>query len=95
MRPVACDRDGGAFTAGIAAMRHLHRLDQIAREAWNGHYDSAASLARSDRLYVALASGRMWELAPDCSIPNAVLIVGNERMDHMSCVWRSVPQPPF
>lgn len=72
---------------------HLERLDEIAREAWEGNYDRVGPLSTGERLYVALASGRMRELAPGDSIAYAVDRVGSEWMEHMLQVWRSTPQP--
>lgn len=71
----------------------FERLDAIAREAWAGNYDQVGVLSGGERLYVALASGRMRELAPADSIPYAVDRVGPEAMNHMLEVWRSTPQP--
>jgi hypothetical protein len=72
---------------------NLERLDEIAREAWNGIYDRTGVLSSGELLYVALASGRMRELAPADSIPYAVDRVGPEWMEHMLQVWRGVAQP--
>lgn len=69
------------------------RLDEIAREAWEGHYDRVGVLSSGERLYVALASGRMRELAPGDSIPYAVDRVGPDAMEHMLEVWRTNSQP--
>lgn len=69
------------------------RLDEIAREAWEGRYERVAVLSTGERLYVALASGRMRELAPADSIAYAVDRVGAEAMAHMLEVWRATPQP--
>ena len=74
-------------------MSDLDRLDEIAREAWSGNYDRVGVLSSGERLYVALASGRMRELAPSDSIPDAVDRVGPEWMAHMLTVWRSDKQP--
>lgn len=71
----------------------LEYLDEIAREAWGGKYDRVGALSTGELLYVALASGRMRELAPGDSIPYAVGRVGPEWMAHMSEVWRTTPQP--
>lgn len=71
----------------------LERLDEIAREAWAGNYDRVGVLSLGERLYVALASGRMRELAPGDSIPYAVDRVGPEAMRHMLRVWRAASQP--
>ncbi len=71
----------------------LERLDAIAREAWEGNYDRVGPLSKGERLYVALASGRMRELAPSDSIPYAVDRVGPEWMAHMLQVWRGSSQP--
>lgn len=71
----------------------LEHLDAIAREAWHGKYDRVGVLSTGERLYVALASGRMRELAPDDSIPYAVDRVGPEWMAHMLEAWRSSRQP--
>lgn len=69
------------------------RLDEIAREAWNGKYDQVGVLSGGELLYVALASGRMRELAPGDSIAYAVNRVGPDAMAHMLEVWRAVSQP--
>lgn len=74
-------------------MDHLERLDAIAREAWSGKYDGVGALSTGERLYVALASGRMRELVPEDSIAYAVERVGSEWMAHMLTVWRSSSQP--
>lgn len=74
-------------------MSDLDTLDEIAREAWGGDYGRVGVLSTGERLYVALASGRMRELAPGDSIPYAVDRVGPEWMAHMLEVWRSTPQP--
>jgi hypothetical protein len=74
-------------------MADLERLDEIAREAWAGKYERVGVLSTGERLYVALASGRMRELAPDDSIPYAVDRVGPDLMAHMLDVWRSSSQP--
>jgi hypothetical protein len=71
----------------------LERLDEIAREAWAGRYDRVDVLSTGERLYVALASGRMRELVPDDSIAYAVDRVGLEAMAHMLDVWRATSQP--
>ncbi len=71
----------------------LDRLDEIARQAWAGNYDNVGPLSRGERLYVALASGRMRELAPEDSIAYAVDRVGPHCMAHMLTVWRGYPQP--
>jgi hypothetical protein len=55
------------------AMADLDRLDEIAREAWAGNYDRVGVLSTGERLYVALASGRMRELAPGDSIQEGAL----------------------
>lgn len=68
-------------------------LDEIAREAWEGNYARVGVLSSGERLYVALASGRMRELAPGDSIPYAVDRVGSEAMTHMLQVWRATSQP--
>lgn len=74
-------------------MSQLDQLDEIAREAWAGNYDRVGALSTGERLYVALASGRMRELVPGDSIPYAVDRVGPEWMAHMLEVWRSDRQP--
>lgn len=74
-------------------MAQLENLDEIARAAWGGKYDGVGSLSTGERLYVALASGRMRELAPDDSIAYAVDRVGPEWMAHMLAVWRGSTQP--
>lgn len=74
-------------------MGQLEQLDEIAREAWQGIYDRVAVLSKGERLYVALASGRMRELAPDDSIAYAVDRVGPVWMAHMLDAWRSTSQP--
>lgn len=72
---------------------HLDYLDQIARKAWAGNYDYVEGLSTGERLYVALASGRMRELAPNASIPYAVDRVGPEWMAHMIKEWLADSQP--
>lgn len=72
---------------------NLERLDEIAREAWDGNYDRVGVLSTGERLYVALASGRMRELASGDSIAYAVDRVGPEWMAHMLEVWRAASQP--
>lgn len=74
-------------------MSNLERLDEIAREAWAGNYERTGVLSKGELLYVALASGRMRELAPSDSIPYAVDRVGPEWMAHMLQVWWSDSQP--
>jgi hypothetical protein len=74
-------------------MNQLEYLDDIAREAWGGNYDRVGVLSTGELLYVALASGRMRELAPSDSIAYAVERVGPEWMTHMIRVWKSTPQP--
>lgn len=74
-------------------MSQLEHLDQIAREAWSGNYERTGVLSTGERLYVALASGRMRELCPGDSIPYAVDRVGPEWMSHMLVVWKSETQP--
>ena len=74
-------------------MAQLELLDEIAREAWDGKYDRVGALSSGERLYVALASGRMRELAPDDSIAYAVDRVGTAWMSHMLQVWRATSQP--
>lgn len=69
------------------------RLDDIAREAWEGRYDRVGPLSTGERLYVALASGRMRELAAADSIAYAVNRVGPEAMAHMLEVWKTASQP--
>jgi len=71
----------------------LEYLDEVAREAWAGNYDRVGVLSTGEVLYVALASGRMRELAPDDSIAYAVDRVGAEWMAHMLQVWRGSSQP--
>lgn len=71
----------------------LEYLDEIAREAWNGDYKRVGVLSTGEVLYVALASGRMRELAPGDSIAYAVDRVGPEAMAHMLEVWRASTQP--
>lgn len=68
-------------------------LDEIAREAWNGDYRRTGVLSTGELLYVALASGRMRELAPGDSIAYAVNRVGAEAMAHMLDVWKATSQP--
>lgn len=74
-------------------MPDLNHLDEIAREAWDGNFDRVGVLSTGERLYVALASGRMRELAPSDSIAYAADRVGPEWMAHMLQVWRTTPQP--
>lgn len=74
-------------------MSQLQHLDEIAREAWDGNYDRVGGLSKGERLYVALASGRMRELVPGDSIPYAVNRVGPEWMAHMVEVFGNATQP--
>lgn len=74
-------------------MSQLQHLDGIAREAWEGKYDRTGGLSKGEVLYVALASGRMRELAPDDSIAYAVNRVGPEWMAHMLDVFGTATQP--
>lgn len=74
-------------------MTQLENLDEIAREAWKGNYERIGVLSVGERLYVALASGRMRELAQGDSIAYAVDRVGTDWMAHMLEVWRATPQP--
>ena len=74
-------------------MSQLDHLDEIAREAWAGNYDRVGPLSTGERLYVALASGRMRELVPGDSIAYAVDRVGPEWMSHMLSTWRNAGQP--
>ncbi|WP_423454317.1 hypothetical protein [Ottowia sp. VDI28] len=74
-------------------MPQLEHLDEIAQEAWNGDCRRTGALSKGELLYVALASGRMRELAPGDSIAYAVDRVGPEWMAHMLEVWRSAAQP--
>lgn len=71
----------------------FERLDEIAREAWHGKYEMVDVLSTGERLYVALASGRMRELVPGDSIAYAVDRVGPDAMAHMLAVWRTTSQP--
>lgn len=73
-------------------MNYQH-LDEIARAAYAGDYEQAGVLSTGERLYVALASGRMRELAPSDSIAYAVDRVGPEAMQHMLETWRTASQP--
>lgn len=70
------------------------RLDAVAREAWEGNYEGVGVLSTGERLYVALAAGRMLELCPGDSIAYAVDRVGSEAMAHMLAIWRGSSQPP-
>jgi len=79
--------------SGINMREDLEHLDEIAREAWNGNYDRVGVLSMGELLYVALASGRMRELAPNESIPYAVDRIGPEWMAHMVEEWRAATQP--
>lgn len=74
-------------------MNQLERLDEIAADAWDGNYERVGPLSGGERLYVALASGRMREIAPNDSIPYAVDRIGPEWMAHMLKVWRTSTQP--
>ena len=71
----------------------LGRLDELARQAWEGNYEGIGVLSTGERLYVALASGRMRDHVPNDSIPYAVERVGPQLMAHMIEVWRSQTQP--
>lgn len=72
---------------------YLDHLDEIAHEAWEGNYSRVDVLSKGERLYVALASGRMRELCPSDSIAYAVDRVGPEWMAHMLENWRNSSQP--
>ncbi len=74
-------------------MSSLQHLDEIAREAWSGDYERCGPLSKGELLYVALAAGRMRELAPGDSIAYAVKRVGPEWMEHMQDVWGNATQP--
>ena len=74
-------------------MNQLENLDDIARDAWAGDYESSESLSTAERLYVALASGRMRELCPSDSIIYAIQQVDSQWLEHMAVVWSSTPQP--
>jgi hypothetical protein len=74
-------------------METLRKLDEIAREAHAGNYGRVGVLSTGERLYVAVASGRMRELVPDDSIAYAVDRIGQEWMAHMLEEWRSAQQP--
>ena len=52
----------------------LLRLDEIAREAWDGNYERVGVLSTGERLYVALASGRMRELCPSIQTARATVV---------------------
>lgn len=71
----------------------LQRLDSIARDAWAGDFGRTDPLSTGERLYVALAAGRMQELCPGDSIAYAVDRVGPEWMAHMLKEWRGSAQP--
>lgn len=74
---------------------HFKRLHG-ATKLWSGSrgdFDRVGPLSTGERLYVALASGRMRELVPGDSIAYAVDRVGTEWMAHMLAVWRSTTQP--
>jgi hypothetical protein len=77
----------------MSTQTQLEYLDEIAREAWAGNYGRVGALSQGETLYVALASGRMRELAPSDSIPYAVDRVGPDWMTHMLNEWRSSSQP--
>lgn len=69
------------------------RLDQIVLEAYRGDYANCGVLSTGERLYVALASGRMWELCPQDSIAYAVGRVGPSAMSHMTDMFARFYQP--
>ena len=73
--------------------QQLNHLDEIAREAWKGNYERVGALSTGERLYVAVASGRMRELCPADSIAYAVDRIGTEWMEHMLDVWCNRSQP--
>lgn len=74
-------------------MSNLYHLDVIAVEAFSGDYRRTGVLSTGELLYVALASGRMRELAPGDSIAYAVDRVGTEWMAHMFQQWHGAGQP--
>lgn len=61
----------------------LNYLDEIARDALVGNHNGVGMLSTDERLYVALGSERMRNLAPDDSIAHAVDRVGADWMAHM------------
>lgn len=71
----------------------LEHLDEIAHEAWEGNYARIGVLSTGERLYVAVASGRMRELCPGDSIPYAIERIGPEWMAHMTEKFRNASQP--
>lgn len=87
------DLDDNNYSLTMAADPTLVHLDEIAREAHAGNYERVGVLSTGERLYVALASGRMRELVPSDSIPYAVERVGPVWMAHMTEVWRGSRQP--
>lgn len=76
--PLLVQTSSASCVAEGTHMSQLDHLDAIAREAWAGNYERVEVLSTGERLYVALASGRMREL---------------EWMAHMLQVWRSSTQP--
>lgn len=73
--------------------KQLEHLDGIAREAFEGNYDRVGVLSSGELRYVALASGRMRELAPGDSIAWAVDSLEPGWFEHMLRVWRTASQP--
>lgn len=71
----------------------MQHLDSIARDAWAGNFERVGALTTGERLYVALAAGRMQELCPGDSIAFAVERVGPKWMAHMLKEWRGSTQP--
>jgi hypothetical protein len=72
---------------------NIEYLDEIAKESWGGNYERTGALSAGELLYVALAAGRMRELAPGESIAYAVDRVGPAWMAHMLRVWGCATQP--
>lgn len=77
----------------MGEFENFRDLDSIARDAWAGNFTRVMPLSTNERLYVALASGRMQEIAPGNSIAYAVDRIGPEWMQHLIQTWRSGSQP--
>lgn len=75
-------------------MYNTDRLDEIVEEAAQGIYDRTGVLSTGERLYVALASGKMKEVAPDYTIPQALARLGSEDIATLIERWqyRSLPR---
>lgn len=66
----------------------LERLDGIAEAARNGNFELVGVLSTGERLYVALASGKMQEVAADYTIVEALARLGEDDVRDLIERWR-------